>query len=50
MSFGVNGENEFLQHFSVGKNGIPLAEIAKVEILSCSRKQQQNKIVGQWQK
>ena len=50
MSFGVDGEKKFLQHFSVGKNGTPLGEISKWEILSYSRKQQQNEIVDQWQK
>ena len=29
MSFGVDGEKKFLQHFSVGKNGASLGEIAK---------------------
>ena len=49
-SFGVDGEKKFLQHFSVGKNGTPLEEVARWEILSYSSKQQQNEIVGQWQK
>ena len=49
MRFGVDEENKFLQHFSVDKNGTPLGEIAKWEILSYSGKQQ-NEIVGQWQK
>ena len=44
MSFGVD-EEKFLQHFSVPKNGTPLGQIAKWEILSYSKKQQQNEIV-----
>ena len=38
MSFGVDGEKKFLQHFSVDKNGTVLGEIVKWEILSYSRK------------
>ena len=49
MRFGVDEEKKFLQHFSVDKNGTPLREIAKWEILSYSGKQQ-NEIVDQWQK
>ena len=50
MSSGVDWEKKFLQHFIVDKNGMPLDENAKWVILPYSRKQQQNEIVGQWQK
>ena len=40
MSFGVDGEKKLLQHFSVDKNGTPLEQNAKWEILFYSRKQQ----------
>ena len=40
MNFGVDGEKKLLQHFSVDKNGAPLEQNAKCEILFYSRKQQ----------
>ena len=38
---------EVVKHFSVGKNVTPLEKIANWQILSSSRKQLQNGIVGQ---
>ena len=45
MSFVVDGEKKFLQHFNVDKNRTPLEETVKWEILFYSRKEQQNEIV-----
>ena len=45
MAFGVDGEKKFLQLFIVSKNGAALGEIAKWEILSYSKKQEQNEIM-----
>ena len=50
MSFGVDGEKNFLQYFIVGKNEAPLQERAKWEIFSYSEKYQQNEVVGWYQK
>ena len=46
ISFGVDGEKKFLQHFIVGKNEAPLQERVKWEIFSYSEKYQQNEVVG----